>query len=281
MQNESDEWRDPMTEFPMDPKEKLLKWLGSFWLLPVGGLMAAGALLYRPYGRDMQFLMDFLPVLGGILLLLGLAQWRLKRKHRRGGLMWTAYYTSVVLLILWASTVAMVTGTLLAESKNNPTVVGADVVLLGAELSAEHDTAILDSRVKPTAEYLKQNPETRAILCGGAAAGESLTTAQYMKEALVAQGVGADRLILEETSQTAREAVQNAKPLVEGLQGGSQQYPVGLISNEFQLYRARKYAEQEGLEVAKMCIKTPLVRLLTFNFFLREYFKVIPFWLGF
>ena len=270
-----------MAEFPMDAKERLLHWLRGVWLLPVGGLMAAGALLYRPYGRDMQFLMDFLPILGGILLLLGLAQWRLKRKRRRGGLLWTAYYSALVLLILWACTLAMVTGTLLAEAEKNPTVVGADVVLVGAELSAENDTAILDSRVKPTAEYLKQYPQTRAILCGGAAKGESLTTAQYMKEALVVQGIEADRLILEEASQTAREAVQNAKPLVEALQGGTQQYPVGLISNEFQLYRARKYAEQEGLEAAKMCIKTPLVRMLTFNFILREYFKVIPFWLGF
>lgn len=270
-----------MPEIYRDKREKLGHWLSSFWLLPAGALMILGALLYRPYGKDMQFLMDFLPVLGGILLILGVAKWLMKRQNRRGGLFWTLYYTGLVIMLLWAGTLAIVTGTLLSETENNPTVVGADVVVVGTELSAEYDRVILDSRVKPTAEYLKQYPETRAILCGGAAAGESQTTAQYMKDAMIGLGIEADRLILEEDSQTAREAVKNAKPIVAQLQGGTQQYAVGLVSNEFQLYRARKYAEQEGLEAAKMCIKTPLVRMLTFNFFTREYFKVIPFWLGF
>jgi len=264
-------------------KENIKAILLEYWTLLLGAVMFFGALLYRPYGADIQFLMDFLPILGGLFLLVGILRIvgrKIGKKEGKANIFWRLHLVILVAILLWAASLAAATGTMLSEAKRNPYVEGADVIILGVELSAEHNTAILDSRLKPTADYLKRNPDNLAILCGGAAPGEILTTAQYMMDYLVAAGIEKERLILEEESQTVPEAIDNAKKIVERLQGGKQTKPVGLISNEYQLYRGRKYAAKADMAFYKMCVSTPFDRLQPMNFFIREYFKIVPMWLG-
>lgn len=261
-------------------KENVTAYLKEYWILLSGLIMTVGSLLYRPYGQDMQFLMDFLPVFGGIFIIIGILKLLGRRDKHSKNIFWRLYTALFVLVILWASSLAAATATMLSETQRNSYVEGWDVVVLGVELSAEHDRQILDSRLKSTAYYLNENPDNVAILCGGAAKGEKLTTARYMQDYLVSQGISEDRLILEEQSQTVPEAIANAKAIVEARQGGTQTQGVGLISNEYQIYRGRKYAAKAGLIFTKMVVKTPLAKLLPMNFFIREYFKIVPMWLG-
>lgn len=261
-------------------KENVTHLFFRYWLLLGGLIMLAGSLAYRPYGRDMQFLMDLLPWLGLLAIILGLMKEYALRKNQPKGLVSRVYHLVAVIVLFWLASVAAAGGAMLAETQRNPYMADVDVVLLGVELSAVDDQTMLSSRAKPTAYYLEHNPQARAYLVGGAYAPGEQTAAEYLRDDLLARGIAPERLILETRSTTLEEAIVNVQAMIEADPLGRQDLGVGLITHEFQLYRARKIAAREGMLFGKMCIRTPLEKLYPINFFVREYFKILPFWLG-
>lgn len=119
------------------------------------------------------------------------------------------------------------------------------LVVLGAGLRPDGSPSeALRFRLDAALAYLEENPETDCIVSGGQGFGESRTEADAMAEYLVAHGLDEGRVTKEELSSTTAENVRNSAELL--VPGAS----VGIVTNDFHLYRALRIAEKNGLSGA-------------------------------
>ena len=91
-------------------------------------------------------------------------------------------------------------------------------------------------------EYLKENPGTIAVLSGGKGSGENISEAQAMYDCLVEAGIEEERLIKEDKSTSTVENLEFSAALIG--KGGR----IGIISQNFHIYRALKLAEHQGYQ---------------------------------
>ena len=112
--------------------------------------------------------------------------------------------------------------------------------------------------------YLEKNPETICIVSGGQGYNEPCTEAQAMADYMEAAGIEKDRLILEDESKTTEQNIKYSKKYMKD--GAS----VGIITNDFHMFRAMQITKGEGLKSAK-AIAAGSNPLYLPNNMLREY----------
>ena len=116
------------------------------------------------------------------------------------------------------------------------------LVVLGAGLRPDGTPSeALAYRLDAALDYLEDNPETACVVSGGQGLGESCTEAGAMYDYLLEQGLDAGRVTREDRSTSTAENVRNSAELLEP--GSS----VGIVTNDFHLYRALRIAEKNGL----------------------------------
>lgn len=113
------------------------------------------------------------------------------------------------------------------------------IIVLGAHVEDTRLTKALLERTRRALEYLKENPDTKAVLSGGRGDGESITEAQAMCNYLVEHGIDRNRLILEEKSTSTAENLKFSLELT-GLD-----HSVGVVTNNFHVFR--------GTAIGKKC----------------------------
>ena len=116
------------------------------------------------------------------------------------------------------------------------------LVVLGAGLTPEGTPSeALAFRLDAALDYLGENPATVCVVSGGQGLGESRAEADAMHDYLVEHGLPEARVIREDRSTATAENVRNSAELIED---GS---TVGVVTNDFHLYRALRIAEKNGL----------------------------------
>ena len=116
------------------------------------------------------------------------------------------------------------------------------LVVLGAGLRPDGTPSeALAYRLDAALDYLEDNPGTVCVVSGGQGLGESRTEADAMYDYLLEQGLDAGRVPREDRSTSTAETVRNSAELLEP--GSS----VGIVTNDFHLYRALRIAEKNGL----------------------------------
>lgn len=171
-----------------------------------------------------------------------------------------------VLFGLFLASFVAIQGMILAGERADDAVYDADYVLiLGAHIYRDRPSAALQSRLDAGAKLLEDNPEAKLVLCGGQGANEVMPEAHMMRDYLIAQGVPADRLLVEDTSTNTIENIENARDKFS-LAGEK----TAVITNEFHLARARRLMEQAGLDSVGLPAPTPY-RSLKAVCHLREY----------
>lgn len=116
------------------------------------------------------------------------------------------------------------------------------LVVLGAGLRPDGTPSeSLRLRLDAARDYLDANPGTRCIVSGGQGLGEIRTESAAMHDYLVQQGVSEGRITLESRSTTTAENILYSRELLP--EGTS----VGVVTNDFHLYRALRLAEKNGL----------------------------------
>lgn len=120
------------------------------------------------------------------------------------------------------------------------------IVVLGARVNKNSvPSKPLYWRIDAAEEYLRENPNTKAILSGGQGSDEPMSEAQCMYDALIARGIDADRLILEDKSTNTGENIRFSLALME------EDATFGVVTNNFHVFRAVKIAENlSGKEVS-------------------------------
>lgn len=147
--------------------------------------------------------------------------------------------------------------------------VGLDyLVVLGAQMKASGPSKALGYRLDEAIRYLEENPDTQVIVSGGQGADEHISEAQGMQDYLVEKGIAPERIIMEDQS---KNTFQNLTFSAEYLNRGED--AVGVVSNNFHVFRATKIAEKAGYEKV-YGIAAKGEPFLQFNNMMREFFGV-------
>lgn len=143
------------------------------------------------------------------------------------------------------------------------------VIVLGAQVRGTKVSKALRKRLDCAAEYAKENPDTVFFLSGGQGDGEDITEAEAMQEYLIEAGVDAKRLRMEDRSTTTWENLKFCNEL-QSLHTER----VGILSNDFHIYRAVQMARRQGYE--DVCgIPSASDALMQPHYVLREVFAVL------
>lgn len=118
------------------------------------------------------------------------------------------------------------------------------IIVLGAQVRENGPSVVLKYRLDTAIAYLNENRDTVCIVSGGKGANEPFSEAEGMAEYLLEKGIEEDRIILEDRSRNTAENIQNSRELIMGetYQG------VGIVTNNFHVFRAVEIAKAQGLE---------------------------------
>lgn len=126
-------------------------------------------------------------------------------------------------------------------------------IVLGCQVRGEAPSYPLLCRTNRGAEYLKDNENTLAILCGGQGNGESISEAECMKRIMLENGIDESRLFLEDKSTSTEENLKYAKEILS--QNGLSN-EVTIITSDYHCLRAKTIARGIGLDAEAIPVKT-------------------------
>ncbi len=132
-------------------------------------------------------------------------------------------------------------------------------IVLGCGLDGDAVTPQLAKRLDAAAEYAAENPDAVIIVSGGRGPGEDVTEALAMEKYLIERGISAERIIKEEKSTSTSENLTYSSAILGEHFGG--EYKAVVITSEYHLYRASRFALRVGLDCTYLHADTPLYEL--------------------
>ncbi len=143
------------------------------------------------------------------------------------------------------------------------------ILILGAQVRGVRITNSLKRRLDAALQYLREHPGTRVVVSGGQGSGEEIPEAQAMEEYLISRGVEKERITREDRSTSTRENFRYSKKYLD-----ADREKVGIVTNDFHLYRASIIARKEGYH--NICLipasSNPVFQL---NYLVREFFGIL------
>jgi len=119
------------------------------------------------------------------------------------------------------------------------------LIILGARVEPDGSPSkALKRRIDAAAKYLADNPETVAVATGGMGTDEVIPEAECIKIALVELGIEENRILVENQSTTTAENMEFSMRLMDG--GAAAK--VGVVSNNYHIFRALRLARKAGFE---------------------------------
>lgn len=144
------------------------------------------------------------------------------------------------------------------------------IIVLGAQVHKDVPSVVLKYRLDTAIEYLNDNPDTICIVSGGQGKNEPYAESEGMRKYLIENGIEKDRIIEENKSKTTEENLKFSRRFL------SEQSSVGIITNDFHMFRALQIAKKQGLDRA--CgIAAPSTKFYLPNNMFREYLAEIKF----
>ena len=143
------------------------------------------------------------------------------------------------------------------------------LIVLGAQVRDDGPSPVLVFRLNKAAEYLKDHPNTRCIVSGGKGDNEPVSEAEAMRDYLVAHGVDASRIELEDRSVNTAENLSNCLQMLP-----SADVSVGIVTNNFHMYRALGIATRCGYGNVTGIASGSNPKFLVHNM-VREFFGVV------
>lgn len=142
------------------------------------------------------------------------------------------------------------------------------LIVPGAQVRGTRLSGSLYRRVERARQYLQENPETVVIVSGGQGKGEDITEALAMQRYLTGQGIDSRRIFMEECSRTTAQNLGFSSRYVRDMN-----QPVGIVTNNFHMYRACCYARRLGYRNPRP-VPAGCNALLFVNYMVREFFAL-------
>ena len=147
------------------------------------------------------------------------------------------------------------------------------LIVLGAHVNKQQPCDTLKRRLEKAVNLLFEDPELKVIVSGGRGKGEEISEAEAMKRYLKSYGIDEKRIILEDQSHSTRENLENCLEYIE-----DPGETIGIVTNNFHIYRAVKQAKICGYENPKPVLVSSDY-ILFLNYVVREFFSVINMYL--
>ena len=150
------------------------------------------------------------------------------------------------------------------------------LIVLGAAVYGDEPSLTLVRRLEGARDYLNAYPDAVAIVSGGQGAGENITEAQAMHDWLIANGIAAERILMEDKATSTMENLQFSFELIRA-RGDEPDGHVAIVSSAYHLYRAKLMAERQGVTAAGVAAPWGYFFVML-NYFIREAFGVTHLW---
>ena len=162
-----------------------------------------------------------------------------------------------VILAVGVLVVGITEGIIIHASFGNPEEPVDYVVVLGAKVNRDGPSVSLWDRICAAYTYLDEHPDVTAVLSGGQCTDEPITEAECPQ-----------RLWMEEDATSTWENLNFSLDLIEEKTGERPQ-KLGVLSSEYHLYRASRFAKACGVEFVGIPAKTSRLSQ-KINHFMRE-----------
>lgn len=146
---------------------------------------------------------------------------------------------AAVAVVVLGTFCSMIAGEFSATGKQNLDY----LIVLGAQVREDGPSVVLKYRLDAAINYLNENPDTICIVSGGQGFNEPVSEAEGMSDYLIENGIEKSRILLEDQSTNTVENIKNSKLLMETPYNG-----VGIVTNNFHVFRAVQIAKVQGLE---------------------------------
>ena len=177
-------------------------------------------------------------VIGVVLALVGIA---LKAGLFRKLPVWLNIGLAAVALIAIAAIVGLLI--IIVSYSEDRAEKGLDyLIVLGTQVNPDGPSKVLRYRLDRAKKYLDENPGTICIVAGGKGKNEIMSEAAAMKKYLTEAGIDPGRIITEDRSTTTDENLQFSKAFLP------ENASIGLVTNEFHMYRAIWLCKKNGLK---------------------------------
>lgn len=138
------------------------------------------------------------------------------------------------------------------------------LIVLGSRVDPDGPSPSLRRRLNAAMDYLENSPDTIIIASGGQGRDEPMSEAQCIRDELVAMGIDESRILLEDKSTATNENIAYSMAMMEDPSAS-----VGIITNNYHVYRAQRIAEKAGLTNARG-IASEYTGPTLFHYMLRE-----------
>ncbi len=173
-----------------------------------------------------------------------------------------------MILAVGVLVVGITEGIIIHASFGNPEEPVDYVVVLGAKVNRDGPSVSLWDRICAAYTYLDEHPDVTAVLSGGQGTDEPITEAECMYRELVNLGIDPQRLWMEEDATSTWENLNFSLDLIEE-KTGARPRKLGVVSSEYHLYRASRFAKACGVEFVGIPAKTSRLSQ-KINHFMRE-----------
>lgn len=180
---------------------------------------------------------------------------------------WTLF---VIGICIFSVTELLIFSGCLSKGRN-----GLDyVIVLGAGVRPDgNPSKALKKRLDKAFDYYGENPDTIFVLSGGKGGDEPVSEAECMHDYMQEKGVPDKQLLMESESVNTNQNISYSK---QSIPDGKS---VGIISNNFHIFRAVRIAKKAGMaDVTGIAAKGDIPTAP--NNFVREFFGVMKDFLG-
>lgn len=149
------------------------------------------------------------------------------------------------------------------------------LVVLGAQVRGSVPSLVLQARIDRAAEYLLENPNTIAIASGGQGSGELISEAEAIRRGLIARGVEAERILLEDKSTSTLLNLRYSCEVMEadlvrrGEGHAAKDSALVIVTNDFHVFRGVRIAKKMGFSDVSGCGATQFYAT-TIQYYVRE-----------
>ena len=116
------------------------------------------------------------------------------------------------------------------------------IIVLGAQVREEGPSTVLRYRLDTAYDYLLENERTTCIVSGGQGSNEHMAEAHVMADYLIARGIPAGRIIVENASLNTAQNIEFSAQHFDRASDA-----IGIVTNNFHEYRALAIARKAGV----------------------------------
>jgi uncharacterized SAM-binding protein YcdF (DUF218 family) len=175
-----------------------------------------------------------------------------------------------VFLCVIAASFLMVEGIIVSHMRGKAAVNETEyLVILGCQVNGSLASVPLLRRGYNAVNYLKRHEDVKAVITGGQGPGENITEAEAMRRLLTENGIGKERILIEDKSRSTIENLRFSHELYNLLDKN-----IVIVTSDYHMFRSLSIAKKLGYKnVAGIAARSQLSVLPAY--LLREYAAVM------